>query len=789
MIKPNLKKIVSIITVVSLVATMVILEAHSESTEPALADQTAETDTKVEQKISDDPAMTVGKEETVYVLSDAEGNVNKVIVSNWLKNNDKLNNLKDVSDLNDIENVKGDETYSLDKNNMKIWHANGNDIYYQGTTDKKLPVDVAVSYKLNGKAISADELAGKSGKVKIHFQYTNNQSKDAVINGKTEKLYVPFAMMTGMMLDNDKFSNIDVSNGKVISDGTRSIIVGIALPGVQESLGLDKDDIDIPDYVDITADVKDFELTTTLTIAINDIFNEVDWDDVQDWDDLEDKMNDFKEGADDLLDGTSDMYDGCVELMDKCGELVDGVNDLYDGANDLNDGASDLLDGAQDLNDGASDLNDGAIELNDGLTSLRDGALELNDGLNTLKDGTDDLYDGAEELDEGAEDLRDGASDLVDGAHDLNGGLAKLTQNNSTLVGGAEKVFNALLSTAEKQINDVIKSKNMEPVSLTIDNYDAEIDKIIGTFTGSAQQKVTEKVTYEYKKNIINKVMSAVTGTTGSAISVEQFEQGVSAGVIPIEAKEAVDKTLSSPEIQAQIKATISNYLANDPTIQAGMAQLKPLTDGKAQLDEYNSFYQGLITYTNGVSTATDGSHSLFAGTMKLYNGTRDLKDGTEELMDGATDLRDGSKDLLDGSDDLLAGAKDLTDGSHTLRNGTSDLVDGTKTLLDGCFDLKDGTTDLVDGVEDLKDGVKKLVDGVQELVDGAFDLNDGMQEFYDEGVQEILDKYGDVDDLVDRMKELTNISKAYKNFSGIADDADGNVKFIYKTDSIELGD
>ena len=168
--------------------------------------------------------MNADKQETVYVIANADGSVKKIIVSELLKNPDGKKELSDESDLQDIENVKNNNTYKMSGESY-VWDAEGEDVYYQGTTDKALPVDLSIDFTLDGKAISTDELAGKSGKLKMTFNYTNNEYEKVTIDGKTVKIYAPFAMLSGLALDNDKCKNIEVSNGRVISDGDRSIAV------------------------------------------------------------------------------------------------------------------------------------------------------------------------------------------------------------------------------------------------------------------------------------------------------------------------------------------------------------------------------------------------------------------------------------------------------------------------------------------------------------------------------------------------------------------------------------
>lgn len=292
---------------------------------------------------SDDSSSDSGKEETVYVFTDASGNPQKTLVSNWLKNPDGSQTLADTSDLSDITNVEGDETYTQSGNKL-TWQADGDDIYYQGTTSKQAPVSVKLSYQLDGKDISADDLAGKSGHVTIRFDYENNATKNVTINGKNEEIKVPFAMVSGVVLPVDNFKNITVTNGRVLSEGKSNIVVGMAFPGLKESLNMDsasfKDnvgDYNIPEYVEIEADATDFSLGMTLTVASTDVISQ---------------LKDAKDGKID----TSSITDSINELTDASQQLVDGAQQLKDGTAKLRTGTNDLASGGGKLKDGAGEL-------------------------------------------------------------------------------------------------------------------------------------------------------------------------------------------------------------------------------------------------------------------------------------------------------------------------------------------------------------------------------------------------------------------------------------------------
>lgn len=379
-------------------------EETVKETEPADAIEVAE------RVVSRSAGGDAEKEEIVYVNADAGGNVKSIIVSSWLKNSNGSAELTDVTKLKNIVNVKGDEIFTQDENTY-TWAADGNDIYYQGETSEALPVDVKVSYYLDDKELAPEELAGKSGKVKIRFDYENHSTQKVTIGGEETELCVPFLAASTVILDSDKFVNVEVENGRILSDGKNTIVAGVAMPGLYDSLDLGNlegfEDIDIPEYVEVTADVTDFELAMTATILMPDVFGELDTEDMDGFDDLKDDIEE-------LNDATYDLIDGCVELDDGVQELKDNMPDLWDGAVELDDGAQELDDGAKELDDGAQDLMDGADKLNDGAKDIREGAKELDQGVGTLQSGVGLLNDKMPQLTGGVDKLASGLQSLQD---------------------------------------------------------------------------------------------------------------------------------------------------------------------------------------------------------------------------------------------------------------------------------------------------------------------------------------------------------------------------------------
>ena len=371
-------------------------DKNTEDTENILK-QVLKTQTDVQ---SEDAAE---KEETVYVVADPDGTPNEVIVSDWLKNYAGADTIEDISDLKDIENVKGDETFTQGTDGTLTWQADGNDIYYQGKTDKELPIDMKMTYYLDGEEIAPEDLAGKSGKVTIRMDYTNKE--------KTEDgVYVPFAAVTGMMLNKD-FTNVEVTNGKVISDGNNQVVVGFAFPGLSESLDLDSkelEDVNIPDYVEVTADVKDFSLDMTMTFVMSDILQELDVDQDIDLSGIEDAIDSLSDASKQLVDGSKELADGTGTLLDGIKAYTTGVSTLKSGIGAYTDGVAQVKTGVDAYTDGVAQVAGGTKQLADKSGDLKDGITQLVGGamqVQTYFEGDNGIVSGAKKISAGIDQL------------------------------------------------------------------------------------------------------------------------------------------------------------------------------------------------------------------------------------------------------------------------------------------------------------------------------------------------------------------------------------------------
>ena len=680
------------------------------------------------------------KDETVYVLAGADGSVQKIIVSDWIKNALGAASITDSTGLSDIENVKGNESYTI-SGNAKVWDAQGNDIYYRGNIEKELPVGMTVTYTLDGKKVSADEIAGKTGKVSIRFDYDNRQYEMVKIDGKEEKIYVPFAMLTGMLLDNEHFRNVEVTNGKIINDGDRTAVVGIAFPGLQENLGISKDKLNIPDYVEITADASDFSFGMTVTFATNELFNNFNTSKLDSVDDLTGSIGELSDGMKQLLDGSSALYGGLTTLLDKSKELVSGINQLADGA---------------------KDLKDGAVSVDDGAGQLKAGAAELAGGLNTLKG------------------------------------------NNDTLNGGAKQVFETLLSTAETQI----KAGGISVPTLTIDNYAQVLAGVINSLdetsvynqalaqvTAAVENNrplIVEKVTAAVREQVAAGVTAAVreqvaAGVTAAVreqvseqvivaaagMSKSDYEAAVSAGMIPEETQNsisaAIEVQMQTNEVNALIESNITAKMESDEI----KATVKANTDAQMQTEAIQK------TVADNVELQVKQAISENMASDEVKAKLAAASEGAKKVIKLKTDL-DSYGEFYSGLKDYTAAVGKATTGAKTLSSGASELKKGTKKV-------SDGMDTLYNGILTMKKDLPKLVDGVKKLRDGSMQLSDGLKEFDKEGISKITDLLGgDLGTVLSRIRVVTEVSKEYTNFAGIADDMDGSVKFIYKTEEIE---
>ena len=753
----------------------------------------------------------IGKEETVYVIADNTGKEQKIIVSDHLINNDDKDTLEDASTLKDIENVKGDETFTQSGNKV-TWQADGNDIFYQGTSESELPVTQKLTYYLDGKEVTPEELAGKSGEVTIRFDYTNNQKVTAKIDGKDEDIYVPFMAVSGMILG-DEFSDIEVENGKVISDGSNNVVVGYALPGLKESLNVKDDDFDgdvtIPDYVEVKAKVENFKLDTTMTVVMN-ATNFISADSDNDTSKLDEVFDTLTDAMDQLTDGSAELADGVDTLKSKMGDFKDGVGTLQSGVHAYTDGAGKIASGITQLSDSIPTLSNGVGTLNSSAATIADG-VELLD--NTLKTSFTDQEKAAMQtqaasaVDAQAEAIKNRASAAVDAQAEAikNRASSTVDARAEAIRSQASAVVDARAEAIKTQAEAVvdgraeaIKNQAAQQAGAKFDNGQYEAIK------NQATQEITTK-------------MDSLKGSLTASADVQNLINGAALASVAAQhpGEDIADIPNNHPDEYATAQQTVAAQLDTTITTQLGGAA-DSLATGVADTAKLVAQEAAGDAAVKGAKEAAGDAAVLGAKEAagdaavlgakeaagdaavlgaKAAAGDAAVLGAKEAAGTAAVSAAEQTKSTMAASiEQQSSGGYSLVTGARALANGTQSLADAVPALTSGVAQLKNGSAELVsnnqklnDGVNALSDGTDAVIDGVDQLSDGAHQLADGIVTFNEEGIEKILNSYhGDIEPLMDRIQAVLDAGEDYQTYTDIADGVNGSIKFIYKTDAVK---
>lgn len=761
------------------------------------------------------------KDESVYLISDANGNVNKTIVVDHLKNKDKKDTLEDASNLSDIENVKGKEKFTQSGDKL-TWQAGGKDIYYQGTATEEPPVTQKVTYYLDGKEIAPEDLAGKSGKVKIRFDYTNTTSYTETVNGEKQTVSVPFAAITGLVLG-DGFENIEVTNGKAEVSDSSSVVLGYALPGLKDSLGIkDKDldgDVNIPEYMEMTADVENFSMPAAMTFVVN--------------------ASDYV--STDGID-TSDIDDMINDLKDASTQLQDGSKTLAEGTDTLSDGLSTLQSKLGTFASGVGTLQSGLKTYTDGVSTLSGGLNTLGNSTGALVSGADKLNSGAGQLASGSATLKDRLKSYTDGASELQAGINKLY--NTLDAGLTDKQKAKIQKTAVESVQDSFKGETGVTVQKTIyaglryqtddnGNVIGDGDLYTSLYNGTVGQKFEENLDSAYAlvvKTVLSTAAGDESGTVQSDVLAQTIKERYKKASDAYEA--AIMVSVQSGTLDETTKAVLSNTQyqeafitynaiqnmsasqlaeaiyaktnATDTLISMTETQLKETLESDKNSSDIKS---GVETALNTLATKLSGACEQVSeqvassaaitgaqGTMDTVKaGLGNEKDektligGAEKLTSSNNKLNAGATALNAGASQLSAGTQSLMNSVPTLTSGIKQLVDGSNTLVANNAQLNSGASQLADGTNQIVSGVDQLTTGSKTLSEGAHTLADGMVQFNEEGINKILDAYnGDLKPFTDKLQAVIDAGEEYQTYSAIADGQTGSVKFIYKLASID---
>ena len=778
------------------------------------------------------------KDESAYLISDANGNVNKTIVVDHLKNKDKKDTLEDASNLSDIENVKGKEKFTQSGDKL-TWQAGGKDIYYQGTATEEPPVTQKVTYYLDGKEISPEDLAGKSGKVKIRFDYTNTTSYTETVNGEKQTVSVPFAAVTGLVLG-DGFENIEVTNGKAEVSDSSSVVLGYALPGLKDSLGIKEGDLDgdvnISEYMEMTADVKNFSMPAAMTFVVN-ASDYVSTDGI-DTSDLDDMINDLKDASTQLQDGSKTLAEGTDTLADGLSTLQSKLGTFASGVGTLKSGLKTYTDGVSTLSGGLNKLNSNVPTLSNGITTLNSSAKSLNDGVALLNATVSAKFTDSEKktlLDQVHSTLESQKSEIEKQAQTTVASQKTAIQKQAQSAVDLQKtdIQKQAQSTVADQKEDIEKKaqaavddQKEQIKSVAAETVKQQETEIKNQAASAVEQEFTSGKT-DYITNEAKKQLASIKPVIESGVKaqfVQKMAEKNSAITDYDSAKTFFDQNVGMKDgaaeacVNEQIDTIINNLAgsvastAKDASkIAAGEAAYTAAsqTAGEAAYTGA-SLAAGTAAYTAARQTAGEAAYAgaSLAATTAAYTGASQAAttaaytgavSGAEQAtitsaeQTKATVAASINQKQANGYS-LVTGMKALADGTQTLYNsvptltsGIKQLVDGSNTLVANNAQLNSGASQLADGTNQIVSGVDQLTTGSKTLSEGAHTLADGMVQFNEEGINKILDAYnGDLKPFTNKLQAVIDAGEEYQTYSAIADGQTGSVKFIYKLASID---
>ena len=598
------------------------------------------------------PAFAAGKSsfsksETVYAVMNGDGSIKSTTVSEHLYSASGLANVTDKTTLTDIQNTESDAEFTQNGEEL-VWNTNDTDVYYKGNTDKALPIDVKVTYALDGQEAALEDIIGKSGHLTVTVNLKNNETGTVNVNGKDRTIVTPLITAVGVILGGDA-SNVTAEHGMIESAAKSSVAAFVTLPGVKDSLsGLLPDEVDsIEDYlqdtVTVEADVEDFTCpqvmvacaTSTAALGTDNVFD---------------------------LSSINDLTDGINQLNDAMSQLMDGTSQLVDGTSQLAGGVLALLDGANTLNNGAAALDDGLGQLTNGLDTLSANNAALNAGAQQVADGV--LASANKTLKEGGlidEDMTwSNYEAVIDNI---------LTMNDKTLAAGRKKMVRTIWEQAPS-----FKDSQLDLalyLSATKTNHDLEAAlKLMQNFDASMLTGALEMVTNADAKNTAKAELKYQVENSQDMADVRALKTSLS-------------------QIQFFV-SSVNQYTAGVQTAADGAHSAK---DGSAQLAA------GTKTLYDGVNTLNTGAGQLNDGAGRLNDGLNQFNEEGISKLTGALDQDQlhGLKTVLDEMTDRLndytsfAGAPDDAESSVKFVYKTAETVAAADTTAAETETVKEG--------------------------------------------------------------------------------------------------
>lgn len=768
------------------------------------------------------------KTETVYSVLNSDGSISDTIVSSWLHDEDGINNIKETLNLKNVKNIKTSEKPSKDGNTY-TWNAKGNDVYYEGDGTQQLPVSVKIRYELDGQEVSAKDIDGKSGHLKLTISFTNNKSETKTINGKSIIIHPSFLAGGMLNMSTGNFTNVKCDAGKIVNDGSNEILAFANIPGLNETLtsaGLDKvnDQLGISDDVVVEADVNDFDLGSIMIGMTNEI-------------DLSEELG--------SIDSVSELTDGIDQLMDADEQLIDGSKQLYDGTTQLKEQASPLTSASGQVRE----LSAGAIQLNDGVKSLQTGLTAYTAGVSSLDAGVSQLYgipQGAATISSGMTTKGKSGFSMVEASATLKAGLNQLNSElASTSADESYKALSEKLSEAQAGIKS-LEDKVLTPTKNELDNLSSSLGK--ATSSLEALQKLADnlqtvedsitkdKETVTKDNEIVTKNNAKINQVTDAKGKLKNSIDTLSNTISQLEtAKSQLTNSVNTAQAQSTEENPVDYSAVNtqiselDGQITTLKDQLKTLEDKYAamddtemdSLDELTSINDNIKTINAILGTVTSSKDELTktledanASVTKLQgymdaakNGLSDMqallnstKGDVSKMQALIPTLQRSVDQLTKLADGVDTGVQQVNSGVATLvsqsqagidkvKAGTSQLTANNATLNGGAAQLSEATGTLAGQsgtFNEMADGLDTLGTAFETLNDGAKQLYDGNVQFKSEGLDQLKEKVdlgvGELETLEKIMDEIDSMNKEYSSYSGAPEGATVTSRYVFRT-------
>lgn len=752
------------------------------------------------------------KTETVYSVLNSDGSISDTIVSSWLHDEDGINNIKETLNLTDVKNIKSNEKPSKDGNTY-TWNAKGNDVYYEGTGTKQLPVSVKLRYELDGQEMSAKDMEGKSGHLKLTISFTNNYSEEKNINGKSIVIH-PSYLAGGMLnMSTGNFTNVKCESGKIVNDGTNEMLAFANIPGLNETLksaGLDKvnNQLGISDDVTVEADVNNFDLGSIMVGMTNEIDLASELNGIGSVSELTDGIDQLIEADDQLIDGSKQLYDGTTQLK----EGIVPLSSAYPQIETLTNAFDQLHDGTTTLSTGLNQYTAGVDQLNvvskQNLYKLSMGATTLNTSLNNeeSKSQLTQLVQGSNDLNEGIQYLNEqvnGDDSML--KPDMVKKLTEALKTTNEQVGSLGQVLNDLQDQEGAFVdlsNQIEKaSENINKLGTLKTSFKEVTDGASAIITADNEQiKSVDDQLAAIRTKEINALNASIDALKNAANAVpEDDTTGAKAKI------EEQINTLESQKAALGDASSLSVTLKDLSQCQAGIDKI--VTDSEETLEKLNDVYNSSKTDINKLSAKlgeAKESIKVLNGVMKQLNENgitseefetkvNTLKAGVEKLAKNSPALANGVATLANKLNSLGEGLNGLDSGMSQAYTGitqaTSQLSDNSDSLRNGAKALNNGTAQLSASkskMSELTNGLTKLSDAVDQLNDGAQQLYEGNEQFKSEGLDQLKEKVdlgvGELETLQSVMNEIKAMNKEYASYSGAPEGATVTSRYVFRT-------